>query len=77
MAEPDEGASRTIASARTPDPADAGARMTSGVDPERERIEQALMDSAGNQSRAAEVLGIPRRTLVRKIARFGIPRPRR
>jgi two-component system response regulator AtoC len=44
---------------------------------ERERIEHALTATAGNQSRAAEALGIARRTLVRKIANLGIPRPRR
>jgi two-component system response regulator AtoC len=44
---------------------------------ERERIAQALLDCGGNQSRAAESLGIPRRTLVRKIAQFGLPRPRK
>jgi two-component system, NtrC family, response regulator AtoC len=44
---------------------------------ERERIEQALVACAGNQSRAAESLGMPRRTLVRKIAELGLPRPRR
>jgi two-component system, NtrC family, response regulator AtoC len=43
---------------------------------ERERIAQALLDCGGNQSRAAESLKIPRRTLVRKIAQLGLPRPR-
>ncbi|HEY7376495.1 MAG TPA: sigma 54-interacting transcriptional regulator [Polyangia bacterium] len=43
---------------------------------ERRRIEQALQANAWNQSRAAKTLGMPRRTLVRKIARFGFPRPR-
>jgi transcriptional regulator with PAS, ATPase and Fis domain len=43
---------------------------------ERDRIERALSQNGWNQSRAAKVLGIPRRTLVRKIARLGFPRPR-
>ena len=43
---------------------------------ERARIERALAEAGGNQSRAAEALGIPRRTLVRKIARLGVPRPK-
>jgi len=43
---------------------------------ERARIEQALRASGGNQSRAATLLGLPRRTLVRRIARLGLPRPR-
>jgi DNA-binding NtrC family response regulator len=46
------------------------------ADPERERLLQALSQCGGNQSRAAELLGIPRRTLVRQIARLGLPRPR-
>ncbi len=47
------------------------------VDPERERIEQALLECGGNQRRAAESLGVSRRTLVRKLAVLGLPRPRR
>jgi two-component system, NtrC family, response regulator AtoC len=43
---------------------------------EREAIEQALLRCGGNQSRAADLLGMPRRTLVRRIAQLGLPRPR-
>jgi DNA-binding NtrC family response regulator len=43
---------------------------------ERERIERALDECAGNQSRAARLLGMPRRTLVRRIAQLGVARPR-
>ena len=43
---------------------------------ERDRIAHALLECGGNQSRAATFLGIPRRTLVRKIAQLGLPRPR-
>ena len=59
-------------------PLEAAARAADaeGDDEERARIERALSEAAGNQSRAAEVLGIPRRTLVRRIARLGIRRPR-
>ena len=60
-----------------PTPEGFSAREITALLPERERIEHALAASAGNQSRAAEALGIPRRTLVRKIAQLGIPRPRR
>ena len=45
-------------------------------DAERERIVQALDACGGNQSRAAKLLGVPRRTLVRRIAQLGLPRPR-
>ena len=31
----------------------------------------------GNQSRAAKELGIPRRTLLRRLDEYGVPRPRK
>jgi two-component system, NtrC family, response regulator AtoC len=46
-------------------------------DVERKRIATALADCAGNQSRAAELLNMPRRTLVAKLKHLAIPRPRR
>jgi two-component system response regulator AtoC len=44
---------------------------------ERGRIITALAQCAGNQSRAATVLGMSRRTLVRKLGQYRLPRPRR
>ena len=44
---------------------------------ERRKILDALEQCAGNQTRAAEVLGITRRVLVRKLEKFNLPRPRR
>lgn len=43
---------------------------------ERERIVEALAACGGNQTRAAALLGISRRTLVSRLADFGIARPR-
>jgi two-component system response regulator AtoC len=59
-------------------PADATSRVAvaPAAQSEREAIEQALVQCSGNQSRAADLLGIPRRTLVRRIAQLGLPRPR-
>jgi DNA-binding NtrC family response regulator len=44
---------------------------------ERARITTALERSGGNQSKAAEALGISRRTLVSRLSEFGLPRPRK
>jgi len=44
---------------------------------ERQRIVDALEKCAGNQTYAAELLGMPRRTLVTKLAAYNIPRPRK
>ena len=43
---------------------------------ERQRIVDALERCAGNQTHAAELLGMPRRTLVAKLVAYNIPRPR-
>jgi DNA-binding NtrC family response regulator len=44
---------------------------------ERQRIIEALVECASNQTRAAELLGMPRRTLVYKLDYYGIPRPQK
>lgn len=46
-------------------------------DAERERIGQALQQCGGNQRRAAELLGISRRTLVTRLTELDLPRPRK
>jgi DNA-binding NtrC family response regulator len=55
--------------------APAAANDTS--DTERRRIVEALARHAGNQAAAAAELGIARRTLLYKLDRLGIPRPRK
>ncbi len=44
---------------------------------ERRRIEDALARSGGNQTHAAALLGISRRTLVSRLSEYEFPRPRK
>jgi two-component system response regulator AtoC len=44
---------------------------------ERRRIVDALDQSAGNQTQAAKILGISRRTLLGRLDAYGLPRPRK
>ncbi|MBK7861294.1 MAG: sigma 54-interacting transcriptional regulator [Archangiaceae bacterium] len=43
---------------------------------ERQVIEQALLQCGGNQTQAARRLGISRQTLIKRIERYGLTRPR-
>lgn len=43
---------------------------------DRERIAEAVARCGGNQTQAAELLGISRRTLVTRLGHYGLPRPR-
>jgi len=51
------------------------AAISPGAEDERKRIMDALAACAGNQSRAAKLLDMPRRTFVAKLDRYHIPRP--
>jgi DNA-binding NtrC family response regulator len=44
---------------------------------ERVRIAEALATCGGNQTRAAKLLGIARRTLTSRLDKLGLPRPRK
>jgi two-component system response regulator HydG len=57
------------------DPRDAPLRELAEI--ERRRIQSALDQCGGNQTRAAELLGISRRTLVYRLTDLGMPRPRK
>jgi DNA-binding NtrC family response regulator len=47
------------------------------LEDERERILRALERCAGNQTHAARLLGVSRRTLISRIERYNLPRPRK
>lgn len=65
-------ASAMAPSARKPDPPkDLRLRVLVG-DAERVALLEALESSGGNRSRAAKVLGVSRRTLLRKMKRFNV-----
>jgi transcriptional regulator with PAS, ATPase and Fis domain len=51
-----------------------GPKLT--LDEERAQIEAALLACGGNQTRAAKMLGIARRTLINRVKEFGLVRPR-
>ncbi len=67
---------------RTPDatprvPVFASARGSEVAAEERRQILEALEACGGNQTNAAKLLGIARRTLINKLEKFAVPRPRK
>jgi transcriptional regulator of acetoin/glycerol metabolism len=44
---------------------------------ERARIVRALEACGGNQTRAAKLLGVSRRTLINRLEQFDLPRPKK
>lgn len=50
---------------------------TQKLNEDRERVVAALEAADGNQTKAAATLGISRRTLVKRIEEYGLPRPRK
>jgi DNA-binding NtrC family response regulator len=44
---------------------------------EKRRIIEALDRCDGNQTKAAQLLGMPRRTFVMRVEEYGLPRPRK
>jgi transcriptional regulator with PAS, ATPase and Fis domain len=65
------------APARSASPFPPGRLMR--IDPEAERklIEDALLRANGNQAKAAELLGVSRRTLINRLDEYAIKRPRK
>ena len=63
-----------VVARRSPSPA-AGADLRDEIEAlERRRIEDALARTNGNQTHAALLLGMPRRTLVLRLKEYGIER---
>ncbi|MGO8991766.1 MAG: sigma 54-interacting transcriptional regulator [Polyangiaceae bacterium] len=54
-----------------------GRLMRLDADTERKLIEEALERAAGNQGKAAELLGISRRTLINRLDEYAMARPRK
>jgi two-component system, NtrC family, response regulator AtoC len=52
-------------------------RLAPTADSDKQKILDALASCAGNQSRAAKLLGMPRRTFVARLDRYDIPRPKK
>ncbi|HTM20908.1 MAG TPA: sigma 54-interacting transcriptional regulator, partial [Kofleriaceae bacterium] len=68
---------RMRATGRPPAPAPAPASPPGGEEDELQRIRAALEQCGGNQTQAARLLGISRRTLVNRLNALGLPRPRK
>ncbi len=47
------------------------------LDPERQKIRDALAATGGNQTEAAKLVGVSRRTLINRMIAFDLPRPRK
>jgi DNA-binding NtrC family response regulator len=69
---PDSRSSAPVALAAEPRPLAADVRET-----ERRRILEALARFGGHQGKAAEYLGVSRRTLTNKLTELELPRPRK
>ena len=44
---------------------------------EKPMLEVVMLQAEGNQTRAAELLGVSRRTLINRMIEFNLPRPRK
>ncbi len=73
--DPPPGGSRSTWAPPAPS-VDGGLKETLAAE-EKRRILEALEASAGNQTKAADKLGMPRRTLVARLSEYGLTKPRK
>jgi two-component system, NtrC family, response regulator AtoC len=76
MGPPDDPTGENLVETRPPEVEVTGAKHDVKA-AERQRIIDALAACAGNQSRAAKLLKMPRRTFISKLDLYGIPRPQK
>jgi two-component system response regulator AtoC len=74
---PETGSLPRIAPASEGGPVSKNALRDEIAETERRRILDALEECGGNQSRAAKMLGISRRTLINRLDDYGVARPRK
>jgi DNA-binding NtrC family response regulator len=67
----------TIPNMRAASPLETSAPQRDPAAEERQRIVDALERCGGNQGKAAELLGISRRTLISRLDEYKLPRPRK
>ena len=72
----DEAGHLRTETGRFPAVSDAARILEATDNLEKERIVDALAKCNGNQTRAAQMLGISRRVLINRILRYDLPRPR-
>ncbi len=70
-------AAATAPAAAPRDSAEPAATLTDDEALERQRIVATLADCGGNQTKAAKLLGMSRRTLVSRLGQYGLPRPKK
>lgn len=70
--------SRSATEVREEDDSDESSTLKEEIGAlERERILKALESCGGNQTRAAQLLGLSRQSLIRRLGQYDVPRPRK